>query len=595
MKTLLLFLGCFWAFGLFAQTLPTFETFRHRAPGFDQNKLSYHAYEPSSERIFVASPGDNRLYTFDISNSNKVFQDSTINLNIYQTEVSGIAAHQGIVALTFINNLPQARGKLVLLDTAGQLIKQFTVGAYPSFVRFSDDGRYLIVGNEGIPADDYSVDPPGSVSVLQILSANPSSLSQSDIFTIRFDRLDSTAYHPLLRVYGNQGQQLPSEDLEPEGIALLPGGNKAVISLQENNGLALINFSNFSLDTVLGLGWQSHQDSSHGLDGSAQNPRINIRSYKNLFGLYQPKGLSAFQQQGKNYILSANQGAYRAYSAYNETQLVKNTALNPSTIPNRNQYMEDSLIGSLRLTKTMGNARNTFIYDSMFTFGTRSWSIWNDSLNLVWDSGDDLAQWIAQAFPNQFNSLANSNQSYKQASVRFGPEAHLICYGEVDGLPYAFVGLKQMGAVAIYDLSNIQAPRQVSLLLDRDFSLPASDPQSGDQGISDLSFIPPSESPNGLAMLVATHGVSGSLSVYELGQGIGYQEWFQAEQDWQVFPNPSRGYYQSNHQKPLRIYNAQGSFIKEVRVGETIDLSKQVPGYYLLRNAAGRTLKVLKR
>lgn len=582
-------------FGLSAQSLPSFETFRFRASGFDQNKLSYHAYDASSERIFVASPGENKLYTFDISNTDKVFQDSTINLNIYQTEVSAIAARQGVVALTFINNLPQARGKLVLLDTAGQLINQFTVGAYPSFVRFSSDGRYLIVGNEGPPADDYSVDPMGSVSVLQILSANPSVLTQNDVFTIGFKGLDSTDYHPLLRIYGNDGQQLPSQDIEPEDIALLPGSTKAVVSLQENNGIALIDFGSFSLDTVHGLGWQSHQDSSDGLDGSAQNQRINIRGYKNLFGLYQPKGLAALQQLGKNYILSANQGAYRAYSGYDETQLVKNTALNPSTIPDRSQYIEDSLIGSLRLTKTMGNARNVFIYDSMFTFGTRSWSVWDDSLNLVWDSGDDLAEWLAQAFPNQFNSLANSNQSYKQASPHFGPEAHLVTYGEVDGTPYAFVGLKQMGAVAIYDLSNIQSPQQVSLLLDRDFSLAASDPQSGDQGITDLSFVPANLSPNGLELLIASHGVSGSLSVYELGQGIGQKEWPSNVGNWRVYPNPSSGVLQSNHQQTVKVYSSRGEFITTIKAGEQVDLSILPTGYYLLRNAEGHVIKVLKK
>lgn len=44
-------------------------------------------------------------------------------------------------------------------------------------------------------------------------------------------------------------------------------------------------------------------------------------------------------------------------------------------------------------------------YDELYTFGARSFSIWRaDTLQLVYDSGDDLAKKTAELLPAVFNS-----------------------------------------------------------------------------------------------------------------------------------------------------------------------------------------------
>ncbi|TMP70480.1 alkaline phosphatase, partial [Pseudoalteromonas ruthenica] len=53
-------------------------------------------------------------------------------------------------------------------EEAPRFIKNVAVGALPDMVTFSHDGKKVVVANEGEPAGDYSVDPEGSISIIDV-------------------------------------------------------------------------------------------------------------------------------------------------------------------------------------------------------------------------------------------------------------------------------------------------------------------------------------------------------------------------------------------------------------------------------------------
>ena len=68
-------------------------------------------------------------------------------------------------------------------------ISTVSVGALPDMVKFSGDGSKLLVTNEGEPDSLYTIDPEGSISVINTsgyLAATPVAPVQADVQTIGF-------------------------------------------------------------------------------------------------------------------------------------------------------------------------------------------------------------------------------------------------------------------------------------------------------------------------------------------------------------------------------------------------------------------------
>lgn len=77
---------------------------------------------------------------------------------------------------------------------------------------FTPDGRTLLVANEGEPAENYSVDPQSSVSIIPVgPNGTIGGLEQADVRAAGFNAWDAgtKALHPDVRVFG------PNEDSAP--------------------------------------------------------------------------------------------------------------------------------------------------------------------------------------------------------------------------------------------------------------------------------------------------------------------------------------------------------------------------------------------
>lgn len=557
---------------------------------FNDGAASSIAYDRYNNYLYVTVPSQNKVIVYDYSNVRKPAFVHNIDLSPYFSNIVDMDVDLRQVAVVGHSD-PYSPGKLVFFDEKGKGLGQFSTGPGPKSVSFYQSGYVVGVASEGAPKDDYSIDPIGSISILEI-STYIQNLPPSAIETFTFEKLDSTAYDPLIRVFGNNGNQLPSKDIEPENIAFSNTTNKAYITLQENNAIAIVDVFGKSLDTIIGLGYKDH--TTAGLDASDTKASIDIATYTNLFGLYQPDGIAAHTINGNTYLFTANEGAYRDYTSYSEIAHTYDFAYDPSVFTNQNILFQDSGLGRLKITNTMGNFNNDFYQDSLFSFGARSFSIWDDNGQLVWDSGDEFEQLIAQMFPNEFNSSSSNNSSRKSRSDDMGPQPESIVVGEIDGTPYAFIGIKEMGGFMVYDVSSPSSPQFVMYELNRDFTVSANDANAGDLGVSDLEFIPSSLSPSGLALLIVANEVSGTITTYELGIGVGLDEGYPTVEE-SIYPNPSNGIFNTTYEGNYNVYNLDGKLVKTIQAHTVIDLSDQPNGIYIIKNEEGVALRALKK
>ncbi|EZQ03770.1 choice-of-anchor I family protein [Acinetobacter sp. Ver3] len=195
---------------------------------------------------------------------------------------------------------------------------------------------------------------------------------------------------------------------------------------------------------------------------------------------------------------------------------------------------EDKMLGRLNITWTEGyqkntdgtpklNARGNLVYDHLYSFGARSVSIWTENdaqtgLELVWDSGDDFEQYIAQHHPEIFN--ANHEEAgFDNRSDNKGPEPEGVVIGQIGQKTYAFIGLERVGGVMVYDISNPAQPQFVQYIHSRKLDATTADieeGQAGDLGPEGLTFVSAKESPTGTPLLIVGNEVSGTTATYQI-------------------------------------------------------------------------------
>ena len=117
----------------------------------------------------------------------------------------------------------------------------------------------------------------------------------------------------------------------------------------------VVEIPSASIDTIFALGYKDHNIPGNELDVSDQDGIINLESYP-VLGMYQPDGLAYFGTQGNSFFLTANEGAARKYTAYNEVERVSALVLNPATFTNISTLHEPHNLGRLNVTNAFGDA-----------------------------------------------------------------------------------------------------------------------------------------------------------------------------------------------------------------------------------------------
>ncbi len=481
-------------------------------PAAAPNSAEIVAHDPVSQRLFIANSLAGKIDIVNFKNPAAATLIGSIPVSATYGNINSIAVKNGIVAAAIENTVPEQAGKIVFFDTTGTFISQVTVGAMPDMITFTKDGSKILTANEGQPNTTYTIDPEGSVSIVDI-SGGVASVTQANVTTASFAPFNAqaaTLKAAGVRIFGKNNPTV-AQDMEPEYISFSDDGATAYVTCQENNAIVVINMATSTVTSIRPLGVKDHSLSSNALDVSDQGSIVEIANWP-VKGLYMPDAIASYKVGGQDYYITANEGDAREYG----TALVEPVRINSST------YVLDSLkfpyrdalkanIGRLNVSTVSGDTDGDGDYDEIHAFGARSISIWNASTGaLIWDSGDALELITAKhpIYGALFNA-SNANNTFKNRSDDKGPEPEGVTIAEIGGKMFAFVALERIGGCIVFDVTDPNNPVYVDYKNTRNLTSFA-----GDNGAEGIVYISAANSPTGNPIVILANEVSSTLSFF---------------------------------------------------------------------------------
>ena len=468
------------------------------------------AYDAATQKLFVVNSIDTELMVLDFSNPYSITTLDTIDMSIYGAGITSVATCNGTVAVA-VENGPLANGSVVFLNTDGTHLSTVPAGNLPDNVSFVPGGMKVLTANEGQPDDDYLNDPEGTVTVIDMTNG-AANLTAADATTLNFNAFDAqiaALQSAGVRVFGPNATV--SQDVEPEYVTYNTAGTKAYVALQENNAIAVVDLTIPQITDIWPMGYKDHMLAGNEFDGSDKTDTVIMANWP-VKGMYMPDAIASYEVAGQLYIVTTNEGDAREYDGFEEEIDIADITLDSAAFPCAFTMQSKYGVGRMATTTSMGDTDNDGDYDEVYVYGGRSFSIYNATTGAqVYDSGDDFERIISEhpVWAELFNA-SNSNNNYKNRSDNKGPEPEAITIHEVNGIPYAFIGLERMGGIMTYDISNPTAPVFVDYVNTRDLGAD----EGGDLGPEGIIYIPFNESPTDSSLIVVANEVSSTISVY---------------------------------------------------------------------------------
>lgn len=427
------------------------------------------------------------------------------------------------------------------LDSSSPVfLDQVEVGALPDMVTFTPDGGKVLVANEGEPSSDYTVDPEGSISVINILASGEPEESASTISFTDFNDEQETLLSQGMMFPNPSGRTINgveiattvAQDLEPEYITAT--NDIAYVSLQENNGIAVVDLEDLSVE-IVGLGVKSWSGLNIDIqeDGS-----VSFGQYEGLYGVYQPDTIANYTWKDATFVVTANEGDAREYffDADDEDACLTAGGLEFDEDDGCLAYLDEVKVedltaeanselatlqangeaDDLRVTIGMGDADGDGEYDAAYAYGARSFTIWDQNGLVVFDSGDDFERITASVHGELFNNGDDENEGDSRSENK-GPEPEALTVGVVGDRTYAFIGTERMGGIFVYDVTNPYDVEFLEYIINRDLT----EGLDADDGIGDLApeslvFVSADDSATGVPLLLVGNEVSGTVTVWQI-------------------------------------------------------------------------------
>lgn len=439
-------------------------TYSHALTGAAGQTSEIAAFDSVTNSLWVA--GVAGVDVLDATNGSLIQHIDTTMFG----SINSVAINNGVAAFAIESSTDRtAPGVIKFFDTGTRAlsagVNSVTVGALPDMLTFTPDGTRLLVANEATPTaySDVTLDPVGSVSIIDMNS-------RAVIATAGFAGVTQTG--SFLRT--NTGM-----DFEPEYITVNAAGTKAYVSLQEANGMAVLDLNTNTFSSVIGLGVKDFSAAGNSIDptdrdyvsGSSGPTKQELRSAA-VKGLYQPDGMAAYEADGETFIVMANEGDTREDDG--DKARASTLSGTPTDLKRLNISTTDSTAGNL------------------VTFGARSFSIRDKDGNVVFDSGNQLD---AKAIELGIYDDTRSDDK--------GVEPEGVELMTIGDKTYAFIGLERTtkSAVAIYDVTD---PANASFM-----DMIVTDGDIAPEGMEGFIM-------GGMHYLAIANEVSGTTTVYSL-------------------------------------------------------------------------------
>ncbi|MEJ8818282.1 choice-of-anchor I family protein [Lacibacter sp. H407] len=449
-------------------------------------------YDADTKKLFVVnnSAGNNRIEVVDLSNPASPVVTGNINIAIYGGLVNSVSVSNGKLAAA-IEAIPKTNnGKVVVFNTTTyDAIAVVTVGALPDMITFTPDGNFILTANEGEPNDSYTIDPLGTVSIIDVNNNYTATTIDFSKFATRAAELKTKGF----RLFGKNASF--EQDVEPEYIAVASNSQTAWVTLQENNGIAKIDLTTKTITDIFPLGFKDYNNPMNTIDPSDRDGGVIFGNWP-VKGMYLPDAIAVNSHNGVPFIYSANEGDAREYAGFSEIRRIHEPNLPPILLdalafPDAAALKTNPQLGRLNITTTLGDTDGDGDYDELYSYGARSFSIWNGLTGqLVYDS------------KNQIDLKANELGKYPDGrSDDKGCEPEGITTGRVGNKSLLFVGLERANAVMIYDITNPTKPVFSQWL----------NTGVGPEGVL---FVSADKSPNGKSLFIASSETDGFIKVY---------------------------------------------------------------------------------
>ncbi len=364
-------------------------------------------------------------------------------------------------------------GRIAFFNTTtGAVLNTLDVGYHPDSVAITPDGTRLLIANEGeyvSAAADATFARPGSVSVVSLAGVTGVddliNLTAASVQTFDFSAANLASGVTLAGVRNPRldtaaVKNPDAADIEPEYIAAT--NDKAFVTLQENNAIAVLDFTTGKYEAIHSLGGITQTIDASDREVSSSQGAIGIND--SLRGLPMPDTMVRFTRGQTTYLVTANEGDARPDDGdsmrVNQSGTGVMPAIDPTVTTTLNglyggNFRADAALGRLTILRTEGDTDADGDIDQPTMLGTRSFSIWNAATGtLAFDSGSMIEEFVAGSDPTTFNINSGLTTEFDKRSDDKGPEPEAIAFGSIGGRDYVFVGAERQNGIFQFDITD---------------------------------------------------------------------------------------------------------------------------------------------